>query len=243
MNILILAAGSEQSTTENAYPLCLTEFDSAPLIQRVINACRPLAPKKLMVLFREEDVRRYHLDNVVTLLFPAAKIVRIHGQTQGAACTALLAVGECDNDEELLILNGNEFLDADFFEIVGGFRGRGLDGGVVVFPSVHPRYSYVRLDDSGCVVEASEKNPISHHATAGFYWFKHGSEFVRGAMNLIRKDAQVNGRFYICPTFNELILRGLTIGVHSINAKVYHPLKDERQVRQFEKAAEKGSEI
>ena len=132
MNVLILAAGSDQSTPDNAYPLCLTEFDSVPLIQRVTNACRPLAPKSLIVLFRQEDVRKYHLDNVVTLLFPNSKILEIQGQTQGAACTALLAVGDCDTEEELLILNGNEFLDADFSEIIGGFRSRGLDAGVVV---------------------------------------------------------------------------------------------------------------
>jgi NDP-sugar pyrophosphorylase family protein len=242
MIILILAAGSDQSRTGNPYPMCLTEFDSVPLIERVTISCRSLKPEQLIVLFRNEDVRTYHLDNVVTLLFPGSQIREVHGETQGAACTALLAIGECDTEEELLILNGNEFLDADFSEIVRGFRSRGLDAGVVVFRSIHPRYSYVRLDDAGIVVEASEKNPISNHATAGFYWYKHGSEFVRAAKSLIRKDAQVNGLFYICPTFNELILRGQTIGVHPVNDRVYHPLKDERQVRQFETATEQGSE-
>ena len=27
-------------------------------------------------------------------------------------------------------------------------------------------------------------------------------------MSMIRKDASVEGRFYVCPTFNELVLRG-----------------------------------
>lgn len=243
MNILILAAGSDQSTQDDDYPLCLTEFDSVPLIQRVTNACGTLDPKNLIVVFREEEVRKYHLDSVVTLLFPNSKILSIPGQTRGAACTALLAVGTINNEDELLILNGNEFLDADFNEIVEEFRDRKLDAGVVVFASIHPRYSYVRLDENGLVVEASEKNPISNNATAGFYWFKRGREFVRAAKSLIRKDAQVNGNFYICPTFNELILNSQHVGVHPVDGKVYHPLKNDRQIKQFELAVAKGNDI
>jgi len=141
----------------------------------------------------------------------------------------------------LLIVNGNELLRADFKSIVDDFRGRKLDAGVVVFPSIHPRYSYVRLDENELVVEATEKNPISNHATVGFYWFASGKSFVRAAQNLIRKDARVNGNFYICPTFNELVLEHLRIGVHRIESRAYNPLKSGRQIEQFEAVLEKGS--
>ena len=83
------------------------------------------------------------------------------------------------------------------------------------------------------MIEASEKNPISNNATAGFYWFRRGAQFVEAAKNLIRKGAHVNGNFYICPTYNELILKGQLVGVFTVDAKVYHPLKDERQIKSF----------
>lgn len=243
MNILILAAGQDQVTQEDGYPLCLTEFDSVPLIQRVAKACQALNPDKLIVAFREEDVRKYHLDNILGLLSSHAKVLKIGAPTEGAACTALLAVADIDADEELLIVNGNELLHADFKEVVSSFRERELDAGVVVFPSIHPRYSYVRLDKNKLVVEASEKNPISNNATVGFYWFAKGSSFVKAAKNAIRKDARVNGKFYICPTFNELVLEQLRIGVFEIESRAYNPLKSGRQIEQFEAALEKGSRI
>lgn len=243
MNILILAAGQDPGTQEDGYPLCLTEFDSVPLIQRVATACQALGPERLIVAFREEDVRRYHLDNILNLLSSHAKVLKIGAVTEGAACTALLAAADIDVDEELLIVNGNELLHADFKEIVSNFRHRQLDAGVVVFPSIHPRYSYVRLDENHLVVEASEKNPISNHATVGFYWYAKGSSFVRAAKNTVRKDARINGKFYICPTFNELVLEQLRIGVFDVESRAYNPLKSGRQIEQFETALEKVNRI
>jgi len=240
MNILILAGGQDPSQDQEDYPLCLTEFDSVPLIEHVVSSCSVLQPSNLIVAFREGDVRKYHLNNVVSLLWPQASIINVYEQTQGAACTALLATGSIDNDDELLIVNGNEFLDSNFSDIINEFRQRKIDAGIVTFRAIHPRYSYVRLDDNGLVVEAAEKNPISTNATAGFYWFSNGKSFVKAAKNLIRKDARVEGNFYICPAFNELVLENLSIGVHQIESKLYHPLKTGRQVEHFETQFERG---
>lgn len=242
MNILILAAGQDQLIKEDGYPLCLTEFESVPLIQRVTEACMALDPTKIIAAFRKEDVQKYHLDNILGLLSSQARVLRIDAPTGGASCTALLAAKDIDNDDELLIVNGNELLQVNFNTIVTSFRQRGLDAGVVVFRSIHPRYSYVRLDDRKLVIEASEKNPISNNATVGFYWYAKGSSFVRAAKNAIRKDARVGGKFYICPTFNELVLEQLNIGVFEIDSRSYKPLKSERQIVQFDAALEKGTE-
>ena len=86
---------------------------------------------------------------------------------RGAACTALLAAGPIDNEDELLIVNGNEFLDSNFSEIINGFRQRKLDAGIVTFRAIHPRYSYVRLDDSELVVEAAEKKSYQYECHSG----------------------------------------------------------------------------
>ena len=234
MNILILAAGQTSEKTERDFPICLTEIDSIPLIQHVFKSCTALNPNNLAVIFRKEDIDAYHLKNIVFLLHQSVKIIGVHEEAQGAACSALLASEVMDNEHELLIVNGNEFLDMSFLEIVENFRSRKLDAGTVIFHSIHPRYSYVRTDEDGFVQEAAEKKPISLNATAGFYWYSKGSNFVRAAKSLIRKDARVGGNFYICPVFNELILEHKKIGVYSVESSLYHPLKNERQINQFE---------
>ncbi len=239
MNILILAAAQVSSETlDGDYPLCLAELDGRPLIERLIGKCNRIGEAKFIVALREFDIRKFHLDNIVTLLAPGSQVVRVMESTQGAACTALLAASHIDKDEELLIINGNELLDEDFSKILSGFREKNLDAGVVTFPSIHPRYSYVRLNDENMVVEAAEKRPISRHATVGFYWFARGNDFVRAVQNMIRKDARVNDLFYICPTLNELVLEQARIGTYGIEPSQYHPLKTERQLIQFENAME-----
>jgi len=233
VNVLILAAGKPNPELADSYPLCLTEIEGSPLIERILGACARLNPSKIIVAIRREDARRHHLDNVVKLLCANAEVVTVSDKVQGAACSALLAAPYTDNDEPLLILNGDSLLTVDFATVINDFMARQLDAGTIAFPSVHPRYSYVRLDESGLVVEAAEKNPISREATAGFYWYRHGKDFVAAAKSMIRKDANVGGFYFICPAFNELVLKHQRIGIFRIEGKQYHQLKTEKQVNLY----------
>lgn len=241
MKVLILAAGKGNlDPAEGGYPLTLTEFDGVPLIERLITASKALEGAEIIVTLRGDETSQFHLDNIVRLIDPDVQIVRVENETRGAACTALLAISQIDNDEELLILNGNELIDADFASALESFRSRGLSAGTLTFSSVHPRYSYVRLDDDGLVIEAAEKRPISRHATVGFYWFKTGHSMVEAVKEMIRKDDNVGGTYFICPSFNELVLQGLPIGVASISSSRFHPLKTERQIATYENAIGEG---
>jgi hypothetical protein len=137
-------------------------------------------------------------------------------------------------------MSANELVDIDMEELINSFRTRHLDAGTVTFPSIHPRYSYVRLGNDGFVKEAAEKNPISNHATAGLYWYARGKDFVAAVKDMIRKDAHVDDIFYICPAFNEMVLNQAKIGIQAIDPKKYHPLKTERQLQYFESMHDYG---
>jgi dTDP-glucose pyrophosphorylase len=104
----------------------------------------------------------------------------------------------------------------------------------VVFQAVHPRWSYVKVDRNGHLVEAAEKRPISDLATAGTYWFRRAELFFSAAMDMIRKDAHVEGHFYVCPAYNELVLRGAQIGVYRIAREEYFSLATPQGARSYE---------
>ena len=137
-------------------------------------------------------------------------------------------------DDELLILNSTEYLDIDHAAPITEFRSRRLDAGVVTFPSIHPRYSYVRLDAEGFVVQAAEKNPISRDAIAGFTWYATGGDFIQAAQDMICKDANVDHRYFISLTLNEMVLPQKRMGAFAMEARRYHPLKSQRQIAVFE---------
>jgi NDP-sugar pyrophosphorylase family protein len=230
MNILLLAAGStEFNTHDGGYPLCLTEVDGMPLIERQTNQAIEAGAKKLIVALKAEDINKFHLDSVVSLLSDKAVLVSIPGNTAGSACSALIAIEHIDNEDELLVINGNELLDIEFYDVLQNFRGKKLDAGIVCFSSLHPRYSFARVSEDGMVSEVAEKNPISKSALAGFFWFAKGSAFVNAVQSMIRKDANVNGSFYISPSLNELILDDARVGAYNIMADQYQPIKSERQ--------------
>ncbi len=76
----------------------------------------------LVVAFRSQISRSFISTDIMKVLAPAANVVSAEKDTAGAACTALLAIGYIDNDDELLILNGNELIDMDYLTIVTSFR-------------------------------------------------------------------------------------------------------------------------
>lgn len=237
INILILMSGSSQAFKEDGYvfPKNLTEVADTLLVQRVLDHLAPLqslGARLICVLRREENISN-HTGSVIHLVNPSALLVEAQGETSGAACSALLAIEHINNDTPLVIVNGDQILDAKLPAVISDFQDRQLDGGVVVFEDLHPRWSFVKCNEEGMVVETAEKRPISRMATAGFYYFASGSDFVLGATEMIKKDAHVNGLFYICPVFNELILRQRSVGVHQIPRESYHSLATPSDIRAY----------
>ena len=222
MNIIILMAGPSKNFENKGYvyPKYLLEMNGEPIIQRVIEGLKPLNANLSFVIRKEDDDKAY-LASTLQILAPNSTIYKVGEETQGAVCSALFAIDSINNDDELIVLNGDQLVKKGFSEAINEFRKKGYAGGAIVFRSVHPRWSYVALDENGLVNETSEKRPISDMATAGCYYFRHGKDFVEASFNTIRKDVNYDGKYYICSTFNELILNQQKVGVFEINKKDY----------------------
>jgi dTDP-glucose pyrophosphorylase len=232
-------AGDSQRFEEAGYsfPKNLVEIDGQSVVEHVLRQLTPLVPRsRIVCLVRDEENRRFHTADVVRLICPSATVLTVAGLESGAACTALLAIEHLVREEPLLVFNGDQVVSRDLSSVVEEFERRELDGGTIVFNAVHPRWSYVRLDDEGLVMEAAEKRPISTHATAGAYWYRRAGDFVDAVMDMIRKDARVDGRFFICPAYNEMILRQKRIGVVEIERGEYYSLATPQGVREYEDA-------
>lgn len=228
--VLILGAAG---TPEGLPPVWIAEHDGLVLVEVHARRCANLGAKLVLAMLKNE-ARRHHLDSIARLAAPDCEIVELSNGTQGAACTALMCIEHIDPDAELIIMNANELIDVDLAEVANEFRKRELDAGVTTFPSLHPRYSYVLLDEQDRVIQAAEKHPISRSAIAGFFWFRRGADFIQAVQDMIRKDVKVDDQFFISLTLNELVLNHKNIGTYPISPKSYHPLKSIRQVSQYE---------
>lgn len=243
MNILMLLAGESKDMEYKGYNFSknVVEVEGKPLIEHVYNNFHSVENKNVIYVIKKSDVDKSHIDSVIKLMDSNAKIVVAEGVTEGALCSALLSINHINNDEELIIVNGDQIIDVDFENVVNHFRENNYDGGTIIFESIHPRWSYVKLDEDKCVIEAAEKRPISRYATAGFYYFRKGREFVDNAMETIRKDCSVNGKYFVCPVFNQMVLENKKIGTYSINRKKYYPLFTEQEIKEYEAKVQRNS--
>jgi NDP-sugar pyrophosphorylase family protein len=226
MNLIVLMAGPSDSfqNVSQKYPKPLIEINGETIIDRVVKNLTPLfdCSNSIVFIIRKTDNQKFYLKNVINLLVPKALIVETNGETAGAVCTALLAIGHLNDDQPLIITNGDQIIDTDYLDKLSIFKDSEADAGVVIFKSVHPRWSYVKVGNNGNVTESAEKKPISNSATAGFYLYKKASMFVEYAKQMIMKDANLDGYFYICPVFNEMILEQKIIKTFTIQPQQYH---------------------
>ncbi|KKM93192.1 hypothetical protein LCGC14_1210870 [marine sediment metagenome] len=216
LNVLIPMAGAGSRFEQAGYtfPKPLIEVNGKPMIQVVVENLS-LDANFIFVVQRSHR-EQYNLDTMLNLIAPDCKIVEVDSITEGAACTALLAREYIDKDESLFFANSDQFVDWNSAEFMYRMQESEADGGIVTFKATHPKWSFVKVDNNGYVTEVAEKNPISDNATVGFYYWKHGSDFVKYADQMIERDVRVNNEFYVCPVFNQAIEDGKKIKISEV---------------------------
>jgi len=243
INILMPMAGKSKFFDIPGYPfpIPLIEIEGNPMIELVINNFNSIEKKKKFIfVVNGDECNKYRLDNVLKLLTDdRCEIIKLSGETKGAACSALMAIEHINNDEELIIANSDQVIEEDLDRILNIFRKKNADAAVICFESVHPRWSYVQLDKNNRIVEAAEKRPISKNAIAGMYYFKHGKYFIEAAMESIRKDASVDGLYYIAPTLNELVLKSKKLEIYRIENEKYHTFYLPQKIEDYEKRTQR----
>lgn len=180
-------------------PMYAWATDSLPLAhaKRLIFIC---LAEHLGDLALEEDIhRRYGQYNPV--------VVGLTEVTQGQACTVLTAKKHIDEDVPLVIFNADTFFTSALSKTVTLLppHVRGMLG---VFKAPGDKWSFVRTDDQGRVVEVAEKKRISDWACTGLYHFSAGAEFVQHAEKMIADNERVNNEFYVAPVYNRLLAQG-----------------------------------
>lgn len=217
MKVLIpmAGAGSRFEKAGYTFPKPLIEVNGKPMIQLVVENLNVEA--EYVFIVQKEHYDKYNLQYLLNLISPDCKIVQVDGITEGAACTTLLAKEYIDNDDALLIANSDQFVDWNSNEFLYSMQAGEVDAGILTFESVHPKWSFARVNEEGLVCEVAEKKPISNKATVGIYYWKQGSDYVKYAEEMIEKDKRVNNEFYVCPVFNEAIDDGLRVKTFDID--------------------------
>lgn len=237
INILIPLSGKNtfKINKQNSFPRILNEVNGKLLIEHAAEPYINIGlEKKITVAIPLKEADKYQLNKVVSLLGSNISTCSINGSTQGAACSALLAVESLDLDCPLIISSFEQVFDLDIEGFIQYFLDEKVDAGVLTFEAIHPKWSYVKTDAQGYVTQAAEKMPISKQAIAGFYFYKTARLFIEAAKSMIRKDVKTNDSFFIAPTLNEIILKEGIVKSIKIDKEKYHHISDEHTLELFD---------
>jgi len=227
LNIVIPMSGAGTSFIQAGYtfPKPLIDINGEPMIQLVIENLTPETDHKFILISKKDHYDKYSLHQIFNNAAKGNFIsIPLTLPTQGATCSVLNAVDYINNEDELIIANADQVIDADINEFIEFARKSKADGVIMTFHSRHPRWSYARVDKKGNVLEVAEKKVISDQATVGIYYFRKGSDFVKAAFSMIEKNIKFNNDFYVCPTYNEMILESKKIINWEIKQSQMHGL-------------------
>ena len=216
LNILIPMAGEGSRFKEAGYffPKPIIEVLNKPMIQWVIESLNIEA--NYIFLIQKKHQKQFNIKSMLKILQPSCQVIEIDKLTQGAACTTLLAQKFIDNKNPLIIANSDQYVKWNSSKSIYNFIMKQIDGGILTFKSVHPKWSYAKCDENLKVLEVAEKKVISNNATVGIYFWKKGSDYVKYANQMIKKNIRVNNEFYVCPVFNEAIKDNKLIKVEEV---------------------------
>ena len=219
-NILIPMAGRGSRFEEQGYTdkKPFIDVNGKPMIHRVIENLGMEFDKEYMFILicLQEDFDKYDFTEFEKVIgHNSYDVVILDDVTEGAAQTVLTAKHLINDDTPLMTMNSDQLVDWDIerlFEMCEQF-----DGVIPCFYGEGNAWSYARTLDNGYVQEVAEKKQISKYATAGYYYWKKGSDFVKYAEQMIKDNSRTNGEFYVAPVYNWAVRDGKRIGVFMVD--------------------------
>lgn len=205
INVLIPMAGEGKRFFDKGYtePKPLININNKKMIELVYNNIN--IKGNYIFVAKKQHIDEYSLDSIIDSFCDSFTILPQDKKLDGAAKSCLLAKDLIDNDKPLIIVNSDQYISWDSKKAIDYFLKSGVDGAILTFKSSDTKWSYVKRNKYNIISAVAEKNVISNEATCGLYFWRKGSDFVKYAERMIKKNIKTNNEFYVCPVYNEAI--------------------------------------
>jgi dTDP-glucose pyrophosphorylase len=223
-------------------PKPLIEVDGIPMFLKALSGLDKIdCEKKYTFVVRREHVDSHSIDKVMKEKVPGANVVVIEETTRGAVETCLKAGDFIDEKDAVVVLDSDlYFRSKRYGELVESVLQEEdidklpLDGVLLSFDSIDPRYSYAELGPDGFVKRTAEKVPISNNALVGVYCFASGKIFLEAAKELMRRNiSEKMPEYYVSYLFNIVLEKGGKIALAKINE--YHSFGTPEELKAYNK--------
>ena len=212
MNIVIPMAGLGSRFSDAGYttPKPFIEIEGKPMILEAVNTLG-FEGNYIFIIRKDEYIK-----NRMKEIFPNSQIIEVDYLTDGPASSVMLAKEFINNDEELIVANCDQIMWWDAETVIKQIRVMDYDGVVVTYHETTPKNSYARINRKGYVTKMAEKQVISNVSLNGIHYWKKGKYFVESTESMVEKNIRFNNEFYVSLTYNQMIEKGLKVGIYHI---------------------------
>jgi len=212
MNIVIPMAGLGSRFSDAGYttPKPFIEIEGKPMILEAVNTLG-FEGNYIFIIRKDEYIK-----NKMKEIFPNSQIIEVDYLTDGPASSVMLAKEFINNDEELIVANCDQIMWWDAETVIKQIRVMDYDGVVVTYHETTPKNSYARINRRGYVTKMAEKQVISNVSLNGIHYWKKGKYFVESTESMVEKNIRFNNEFYVSLTYNQMIEKGLKVGIYHI---------------------------
>ncbi|MFK5949589.1 MAG: NTP transferase domain-containing protein [Methylococcales bacterium] len=226
MHIVIPMSGIGKRFIDAGYtaPKPLIEIDGKPIIQHVVE----LFPgeSKFTFICNQVHLETTNMKEVLQKIAPQGNVVSIEPHKLGPVY-AVSQISDLIDDDEEVIVNYCDFGTYwDYADFLQHTRNRNADGAIPSYKGFHPHmlgstnYAFMR-DDKQWMLEIKEKEPFTdnrmeEYASNGTYYFSKGKFIKKYFKELMQRDINLNGEFYVSLVYNLLIEDGLNVSIYNI---------------------------
>jgi len=222
MKIIIPMAGTGNRFVQKGYkePKPLIEINGKKIIEYILQLFNE--EDEIVFICNDQHIKNTNMKTILNRLKPNSRIVEIPEHKFGPVYTVFSSYNFIDDDEEVLVCYcDNPFLwDYENFK---KYKNK-YDGVILTHTGMHPhtlnstKMAFLKIEND-LVTEIKEKecftnDPLQEHASTGAYYFKNGKILKKYFNELMNKNINYNGEFYVTLVYNLLIRDGLKISFY-----------------------------
>lgn len=226
MHIIIPMSGVGKRFIDAGYktPKPLIVIDGKPIIEHVCD----LFPneEKFTFICNSQHLSQTNMREILLKIKPNANIVEIPNHKKGPVYAVSFVENLIDDDEEVIVNYCDFGTYWDYQDFLKHTRDRNADGAIPSYKGFHPHmlgstnYAFMR-DKSQWMLEIKEKEPFTddrmqEYASNGTYYFKKGKYVKKYFKELMQKDINLNGEYYVSLIYNLLIKDNLKVSIYNI---------------------------
>jgi len=224
--VVIPMSGLGERFSQAGYsaPKPLVTVDGAAMISHVVNMFA--ADDRFIFVVNHDHMVNTNLSDVLRKAAPRCEIIGINTHRKGPVYAVSQCFDRIDVEEEIIVNYCDFYSHWNYSDFLATTRERQSAGAIAAYRNFHPHmlgtdnYAFIR-EENHWLQAIQEKKPFTDNrmaefASNGTYYFARG-EYVRHYFaELIKRDIQVNGEYYVSMVYNLMVEDRLPVSIYEV---------------------------